>query len=59
VETLWNLPEKVELMIRIAKVTMGKLCYYQGLKTQQIICSVIGLLTAITLNNLVLSKGYG
>jgi hypothetical protein len=33
---------------------MGKLCYWQGLKTQQIICSVIGLLTAITLNNLVL-----
>jgi hypothetical protein len=59
VETLWNLPEKVELMIRIAKVIMGKLCYCQGLKTQQIICSVIGLLTAITLNNLVLFKGYG
>ncbi|WP_157816914.1 hypothetical protein [Nostoc flagelliforme] len=48
-ETLWNLPEKVELMIRIAKVTMDKLCYCQGLKTQQIICSVISLLTAIAL----------
>ncbi|AUB44956.1 hypothetical protein COO91_11211 (plasmid) [Nostoc flagelliforme CCNUN1] len=38
---------------------MSKLCYCQGLKTQQIICSVIGLLTAITLNNLVLFKSYG